>query len=146
MANLNNLIEVVQLNNTADITHADVKSEYVDLAGYNGCILVACVGTMTGADASNYVVPTVQESDTTNDADFSAATDVVASPAFSKVASASEDNVTQVSVYTGSKRYVRILWDVTSAGSYPTGPVVGLAILSKALREPPAAPTTGTAA
>ena len=60
MANLNNLIEVVQLNNTADITHADVKSEYVDLAGYPGCILVACVGTMTGADASNYVVPIVR--------------------------------------------------------------------------------------
>lgn len=145
MANLNNLIEVVELNNTADLAHATVKSNHVDLAGYSGCILVACIGTMTGADGSNHVTPVVQESDTTKDSDFTTATDVVASPTFSKVDSGDEDNVTQTSVYIGSKRYVRIQWTVVSAGSYPTGPVIGLAILSKAMREPPAAPPTGAA-
>lgn len=145
MANLNNLIEVAQLLEVQDLVHTDTKSNYVDLYGYQGCVLGVMVGTLTGVDGSNYLTPILEESDSTADSGFSAATDVTSSPAFSKIDSTSEDAVTQWAVYTGNKRYVRVKLDYTGTG-ISAGYVGVFAILGKALREPPAAPTTGTAA
>lgn len=142
--NLNNNIEIATLS-AGVLAHADVKSNYLDTAGYGGVILGVAVGTLTGVDGSNYLLPVVQSSDTTTDTDFEADTDVVSSPAFSKIDSSDEDLVVQKSVYIGSKRYVRVLLDVTSAGSYPTGDYMIFAVCDKAMRNPPSAPTTGAA-
>ena len=145
MANANNTIEVVQLLKIQDLAHTDTNSAYVDLAGYSGCALCVMVGALTGVDSSNYLTPILEESDSTTETDFTTATDITASPAFSKIDSATEDEVTQWCVYTGSKRYVQVKLDYTGS-SISAGYVGVFAVLTKAMREPPAAPTTGTAA
>lgn len=101
----------------ADQAGSDTKSNLIDTQGFESLMVLAIVGALTGVDASNYVTPILQESDTTDDADFSAvaAADMVGD-GFSKIDAAAEDSVIQSVAYVGTKRYVRVLFDYTGTG------------------------------
>lgn len=116
MKQLNNQIAVVHLMDPADLAHSDTVSNILDMAGFDGAVVSVNVGALTGVDASNYLTPVLQESDTTTGTDF---TDVAASNihgAFSKIDSTSKDQVVQTVGYAGKKRYIRVNLDYTGTG------------------------------
>lgn len=139
MKDLKNRVAVAHLLDAQSI-NADTATKYVDLAGFNSAIVLVNLGSATFSSAS--ITPKLQESDTTNAADFSdvSAGDMIGS--FTTVDDANKDQTTQVVGYIGSKRYIRVLLDI--AGSL-TIPVAVDAVLSDAATEPPSAPTVGTA-
>lgn len=116
MKDSKNNIGIVHLLDAQDLAHADTKSKVLDTASCRGAMISVNLGTFTGVDSSNYLVPTLQESDTTADTDFGsvASTDIIG--AFTKVDSSSKDQVTQYVGYKGFKRYIRVLLDYTGTG------------------------------
>jgi hypothetical protein len=108
---------IVQLLDPADQAHTTFKSSVLDTRGFEGVLVEVTLGAFTGADVSNYLTPKMQESDTTNDADF---TDVAAGDlqgSFTVVNdTTTKDSQTQVVGYVGSKRYIRVVGTYTGTG------------------------------
>jgi hypothetical protein len=129
-------VAVVQLYDPTDLAKADKTSNILDTAGFESAEIIAVIGALSNQDATNYVTPVLQESDTTADGDFTTvgATDMI--NGFSKVDAAAEDSVSQKCCYLGSKRYIRVLFDVTSAGAGPDGYCAAVGILSGARHKP----------
>lgn len=120
---LKNNIATVLLKEPADAVHTDVASNILDTASCYGIEVDAIIGALTGVDASNYVTPVLQESDTIVGTDFTAvdASDIIGG--FSKVDSTAKDSVIQRAGYIGHKRYVRVNFDYT--GTAITAGIVG---------------------
>lgn len=93
------------------VISATTKGTAIDLQGFDSALVILSVGTLTDGTHT----PSVQESDTTTDGDFSdvAAADLIGS--LSALVSATDQRVS----YIGSKRYIRVVNTVT--GSPSTG-------------------------
>jgi hypothetical protein len=139
MRDLENRIGPVLLLEPQDLAYTDTASSILDLQGFEGAAIVAVVGALTGVDGSNYLTPTLQESDTTADADFDsvATADIVGG--FTKIDSTSEDSVVQTAGYVGTKRYIRVKFDYTGT-SISAGIVGAVGIVGNAKTEPVTAP------
>lgn len=121
MKDIKNDLGLVLLLKPQDITnHTDVASSLLDLKGFNGANIIVALGSVTNTDGNNKVIPVLQESDTTADADFTAvdAADMVGG-LFTVVDAADDDETIQRRGYIGAKRYVRVNLDFTSAGTNP---------------------------
>lgn len=102
------------------------KCLMLDRAGFRSAVFLWAIGADAALDGSNYWTPSLEESDTTADADFTAvaAADII-NNGLAVVDSTSEDSTVQIAEYRGSKRYVRL--KLTETGTL-SGPhcVVGL--------------------
>lgn len=135
-------IAVVHLMDPANIDdNDDETTKILDTAGFGSAVLSVSVGALTGATTSHSLLPTLQESATTVGTDFKdvASTDIIG--AFTLMDSTSEDQVTQVVGYKGSKRYLRVKMDFT--GTDITAAYVSCVGI---LGDPETAPATGPAA
>lgn len=138
-------ITTVLLKEPADAVHTDVASSILDTADCFGVEVDAIIGALTGVDASNYVVPVLQESDTVVGTDFTTVDAAYIIGGFSKVDATTKDSVIQRAGYIGHKRYVRVLFDYT--GTAITAGIVGAyGILgySKEAPVPDVAPVSAT--
>lgn len=140
MKDIKSNIGVVQLLEPKNYVAADTKSALLDLKGFAAAVIVVELGTFAGTvNASNNMLPVIQESDSTADASFTpvAADDILG--AFSVVDSTDKDQTCQCVGYRGTKRYVRVLLDYTGAGI--SASVVGVtAIVGVAGKAPVVAP------
>lgn len=139
MRDLYHNIAVVQLLSPTDITTNDTYSSIVDLQDFEACDIIVNLGVCTGATVNTYVTPILQESDSLNEADFGAVSSSDYIGGLTKVDDLAEDNTVQHVGYIGSKRYLRVLMDVTS--TMTNVPVSITAILSGARHNPPTAPS-----
>jgi hypothetical protein len=145
MKDLKSQLAVVHLLDPADTADTDTVSLILDTAGFDGALLAVSVGAITGVDASNYLVPEIQESATTTGTDFTVVDAADVHGAFTKIDATSEDQVTQVVGYKGSKRYIRVNLNFTGTGiTAALDSVVG--ILGMPKRFPATAPAAITAA
>lgn len=127
-----------------DLAYTDTATSMVDTAGYESMLILVAVGALTGVDGSNYLVPTLQHSDTTTGSDFAAVDSADIAGAFTTIDSSSEDSVVQMVGYCGSKRYVRVLLNYTGTGI--SAGIVGVyAVAGHARLEPASAPTVSAA-
>jgi hypothetical protein len=112
---LYNNIGIVHLLDAKDIATTDTASSILDLKGYEGAVIAVNFGAITTPDASSYVTPVLQHSDTTAASDFAAvdAADIIGG--FTKIDATTEDQVTQKAGYIGTKRYIRVNIDITDA-------------------------------
>ena len=132
-------IATVLLLEPADLASTDTASSILDTADCNGVEVDVIVGALTGVDATNFITPVLQESDTTKAADFTAVNAADMLGAFSKVDAATKDSVIQRVGYIGSKRYLRVNLDYTDDGI--TAGIVGVVgILGYAKEGPMTAP------
>lgn len=139
MRDLYHNIAVVQLMAPGDIEATDTYSSIVDLQDFEACDIIVNLGVCTGATGNTYVTPVLQESDSLLEAGFSAVDSDDYLGGFSKVDDVAKDNTIQRVGYVGSKRYLRVLMDVTA--TMTNVPVSITAILSGARHNPPTAPT-----
>lgn len=134
----------VVLREAAITAHADWYSYYIDLQGWHDNVIEVEVATDSNLDGSNYWVIELWETDNatpgthTNSTQVAAAdiqietvaatgvtTQVAATENEVTIDSTSEDSVLIRFRYLGTKRYIHVMGDVTTAGSYPTG-VIGV--------------------
>jgi hypothetical protein len=115
MLDLYHNIGIVHLLDAQDIVEADTKSDILDLAGFSGAVVSVNFGDITTlTEDTNMVEPVLQESDTTDDGDFSAVAAADILGGFLEVDSVDADeSSTQYVGYIGSCRYIRVLLDVT---------------------------------
>ena len=139
MRDLYHNIAVLQLMAPVDIGDDDTYSSIVDLQDFEQCDIIVNLGVCTAATPNTYVTPTLQDSDTLKEADYAAVGATYYLGGLTKVDDLDEDNTVQHVGYIGSKRYLRVLMDVTSTMS--NVPVSITAILSGARHNPPTAPT-----
>lgn len=132
---------IVQLLKPQDLAHNDTASSWLDTRYFNAAMIGVMVGALTGVDASNYVTPILQESDTTADADATTVDSSDQHGAFTKIDATTEDQVTQVVGYKGSKRYIRAKLDYTG-----TGISAGIVGVFGILGKPAVAPAVANAA
>jgi hypothetical protein len=123
---------------------ATTKSLVLDRYGWAQVAVLACLGTPGATlNSTNNLTMAIQESDTTNDADFTAVPAASLLYGFVLVASAAQASRIQRAEYTGTKRYLRLL--VTALGTVSL-PVVAIALLGGATVETLSAPDVGLAA
>lgn len=115
MIDLYHNIGVVHLLDAQDITTTDTDSDILDLSGFNSAVVAVNVGAIDVLGASDYIELALEESDTIADADFAAVDSEDILGGFTKIDADTEDQTTQYVGYIGSKRYVRVAIDVTSA-------------------------------
>jgi len=145
MKDLYHDLAVVNLLEPTALAHTNQNSNILDTSGFEGAMIVAHVGALTGADGSNYTIPTLQESATVVGTDFTAVaaadmiTDVIT------VDGATDDSCVYKWTYLGAKRYLRLRYVTTTAGSYPTGYVSVIGVLGRARHAPVTAPAAITA-
>jgi len=139
MRDLYHNIAVLQLMAPGDIKATDTYSSIVDLQDFEACDIIVNLGVCTGATGNTYVTPVLQESDSLLEAGFSTVDSGDYLGGLTKVDDLAEDNTVQHVGYVGSKRYLRVLMDVTS--TMTNVPVSITAILSGARHNPPTAPT-----
>ncbi len=105
--------------------HTDVATKILDTRGARGAGVVIIVGTQTGDDVNNYMVPELQESDTVVGADFTAvaAEDVVGGVLPGSV---TDNSISKIG-YLGTKRYIRVNLNFTGTGISALGiSVIGM--------------------
>jgi hypothetical protein len=141
-------IKVVQLAALTDQAGTDVQSDYVDLLGWEACIIGVQVGQLTGIDGNNYLTPVIQEATATpaSAVSYSTVTATEVHGAFTKMDAASEDGVVQYVGYLGNNRYLNVKFDYTNAGALSAGYCGAWAILGRSKVGPASGltPTTGT--
>ena len=143
MLGLKDEICVAHLLDAQDITNTDTKSKYVDLANCTGAMFLVNLGAATPLSGAAYLLPTLQESATTADTDFTTVATTDVDGAFTTIDSQSEDQTTQWVGYIGSKRYVRVLLNVTGSLS---NTLVSVDAVVRPAHQPQTSVTTGTAA
>ena len=142
MRDLYDNIAVLQLMAPVDIGANDTYSSIADLQDFEQCDIIVNLGVCTAATPNTYVTPTLQESDSLTEADFDSVDSDDYLGGLTKVDDVAEDNTVQRVGYIGSKRYIRVLMNVTSTMS--NVPVSITAILSGARHNPPTAPSALT--
>lgn len=139
-------VGVVHLLDAQDITTSDTKSAILDLAGFEGALVLVNVGAITTPGSTSYLTPVLQESDTTADGDFDTVDPADILGGFSKIDSASLDQVTQMVGYVGNKRYIRVLLDITNTGGGISHALVSVdGIVGFPIHAPVVAPSAVTA-
>lgn len=139
-------IGVVHLLDAKDITTNDTKSSILDLAGFEGALILVNFGAITTPDSNSYITPILQESDTTADADFEAVDSGDILGVFSKIDANTKDQTTQVVGYVGTKRYVRVLLDITDGDAGISHALVSVdGIVGFPIHKPAVAPDPITA-
>lgn len=135
---------IVHLLDPQDLVHTDTVSAILDTHGFNGAMILVSVGALTGADATNYLTPVLQECATTTGTEFTAVdvSDIIGG--FSKIDAAAEDSTTQAACYIGTKRYIRVNLDYT--GIAISAGVVGVVGLVGRPEESPAVAPAAVAA
>lgn len=121
--------EVIAVNTVLpQVGQADINGSAVDLAGYEGCALVAHVGqsgdTLSG---SVYLTVKFQESDDGSTFSDIAAANLIGGDNSVVIDAASEDEVVIERGYVGGKRYVRVVFDFT--GTHTNGTPVSAVVL-----------------
>lgn len=116
MKDLKSRLGITHLLDPQNPVATDTVSAILDTWGFNGAMVLVSVGALTGVDASNYLTPVLQESDTIVGTDFAPVAAGSIHGAFTKMDATNEDQVTQSVGYIGSKRYVRVNLDFTGAG------------------------------
>lgn len=122
MKDLFNDIKIVHLKDCANITdHTDVGLNYVDLQGFESAIMMVNYGAVTTLGTADKVIAVLQECDAspTLDASWSAVATGDMNGAFTLLDGETDDQTTQAVGYLGTKRYLRVLLDFTSAGTHP---------------------------
>lgn len=127
---------------------ADSYSKYIDLKDYDGCRIIL-TAEMDTADSSNYITPSLLESDTDPTTPGSTASySAVASADYSSGVNgfaALNDTTTawcQEVAYIGDQRYICVLLDETNTAQ---GEIHIVAVPFRAQQKPvTAVPTTGT--
>lgn len=151
MRDLFNNVKVAHLLSAKDITdHTDVGTDYVDLQGFEAAAFLVNIGSVTNQDVSNKMLPVLQECDSAPGTNSSwAAVDsgnILGAFTVCDTATTDED-LTQIVSYIGTKRYVRVWLNFTSAGSYPDHFLLSVdAILANARHQPASALTVTTGA
>ena len=110
-----NDIAHVMLKEPVDAAHTTWKSNILDTQGFESALLLAIIGALTGVDSSNYITLTLEESDTTADADFSTVDSSEVKGAFTVINADDEDQVIQKVGYLGIKRYIRVVGTYTGS-------------------------------
>lgn len=125
---------------------ADVNGTDVDLSGFDAATIEVSVGTASGVDGSNYVEYEVQHSDD-DGAGAPAAYSAVANSDLTnyvsgtntgticKIDAATEDDLIYTAGYIGSKKWVRVVQNIT-------GTVTVLSSVTVIRERPSLAPTT----
>lgn len=145
MRDLKNNIAIVHLLDPQDTADTDTVSLILDTKGFGSAVLAVNVGAITGLDASNYLTPVLQDSDTTTGTDFAPVNAAYIQGGFTRIDAAAEDQTTQSVGYTGSKRYLRVNLDFTgTAITAALESVVG--VLGRPVVAPAVAPAAITAA
>ncbi len=122
-------IPVFSLNAVSLTDTATGTGTYVDLAGYDGALMIADIGkqldTLSG---SNYGTLQFQECATTSAGSFTdiAAADLLGGDPTVVIDAAAEDELVIYRTYIGSKRYLRMIMTVTGtlASGWPCSFVV----------------------
>lgn len=100
-----------------DYVHTTTKSNILDTRGFQSVAVLITIGAFTGADGSDHLDFTLQESDTTNDVDF---TNVAAGNQQGTFATVNDTTTTvkknQIVGYIGIKRYIRVVGTYTGTG------------------------------
>lgn len=141
MRDLKNNLSIVHLLDPQDVAGSDTASLILDTKDFDGAVLEVAIGALTGVDATNYLTPVLQHSATTAGDDFEAVDSAYIHGAFTKMDAATEDQVTQVVGYHGTKRYLRVLLDFTG-----TGITASLAAVIGVLGRPNVSPAATVAA
>ena len=137
MKDMYSCIRIAHILDAKNITnHTDIGSDYIDLAGWESATAFVNFGALTNQDANNWVIPVLQSCDSAPGTNVSWAAVPAAdiNGAFAAVNSASTDQCTQAVGYKGSKRYLRILLDFTSAGANPDNCNVSAGVILCAAR------------
>lgn len=147
MKDLNSQIAVVHLLDPQTINDTDTVSKILDLAGFDGALISVSVGSCTGIDSDSKLLPVLQESATTTGTDFTTVDPTNVHGAFTTMDASTEDQVTQVVGYSGTKRYIRVNLDFTTgSGGITAAPVSVVGILGFPDRFPASGPAAITAA
>lgn len=135
-------IAVVQLLDPQSINDTDTKSKLLDTLTVESSAVSVLMGTFTGVDSDSTLLPVLQESNTTADADFTAVAAADIQGAFTTVNSTSLDNTNQTVGYIGQKRYIRVLIDFTTGtGGISAALVSVVGLLGKTHYAPVTAPS-----
>lgn len=133
---------VESLKIPATIT-ADSNSSSVDLANKQGVILAAHIGNSADTlSGSVYLEVEVEHSDDDStftdcaDADIFNAVTGTNTGTIAKIDAPAEDSLVVLTGYKGSKRYVRLVFNVT--GTHTNGVPVSAVAITQGLREQPA--------
>lgn len=128
-----NLLLKTQVVDPAAAT-ADANGASVDMLGYNSVMFLALVGeTGDTLDGSNYIELELEESDDDStftdcaDADVRDTVTGTNTGTFALINAAAEDDTLYYAQYTGSKRYVRPVINVT--GTHTNGTPIGIVAL-----------------
>ena len=141
MKDLYHNVAVVHLLDAQDIATTDTASAWLDTYGFQSAMIVVNVGAITTPDSNSYITPVLQHSDTTAATDAAAVSAADIQGGFTKIDAASEDQVTQVAGYIGSKRYVRVNIDITDADGGISHALVSVdGLLGNASDQPVTAP------
>ena len=154
----NNVLPVLLLQPAALINDTDTKSKLLDVRGFTKSEIVVALGDLTGVDADSILSLTLQESDTTADADFTSVavaqmnrdTTGLASTStaglFATVNATTEDIVCYRAEYLGTKRYIRALCDFTpGTGGITSAFITVVGLLAGARHAAATAPAPVTA-
>jgi hypothetical protein len=125
-------VTVVQPLNPTTLT-ADTTSATIDLAGFNGCLIVVNVGE-SGDTLSGSVYWDLILKDSTDDSTYAAvtantqsATAIDSSGIFATIDAAAEDDLPYSIAYTGDKRYLQVTCDAT--GTHTNGTPIGCTVI-----------------
>lgn len=122
------------------------KGNIIDLTGFEACTFAFFTGTVTDAGTASGFATEIQESDTTVDGAFTAVADadLVGLESALTVTSDAADGVPVGTIgYVGNKKYVRA---VVTGTTLTDAVINGVAILQKALINPPATTQANIAA
>ncbi len=132
------LIDPDTLTGNGDAT----LSAAVDLAGYDGCLLIASIGESGDTlGAALHIQCEVQDSD--DDSTYAAVADAKltntvtgsATGTFCKVDAAAEDDAAFMTQYNGAKRYVKV--NVNRTGNHATGTPMSIVAIKLNYKYPP---------
>ena len=150
MKNMYNEADLVQLLDSTALAHTDQTSDIIDVSTAEGVMILCQIGALASTDTSNFTLPTLQECATTATGSFTAvaAADMIrqdgTAAVWDAVDGAADDSCTIWASYIGKKRYIRVFFDTTTAGTYPTGNVAVIAVVTHAAVSPPSYAITAT--
>lgn len=153
----NNVLPVLLLANQS-INDTDTLSNLLDTRGFGQAALWVSIGDCTGLDADSTLELTIEHSDSTASADFTAVPEgqllrdttglssTTTDGLFKTLNLATEDQIVARVQYLGSKRYIRAKLDFTTGtGGITAAPVCVLGILTDARHAPASAPAAVSA-
>jgi hypothetical protein len=112
----------------------DIKGEVIDRQGFDSVTFAVILGATAASSLAAQIE--VQESDTTTDGDFTAVADadLIGTELETKIVHGDDTNLVRKIGYKGTKRYCRMVWDISANNG--TDVVGGVAILGHAHAKP----------